>query len=242
MSKVFRCALLDDELLALSYLRTLCESIPEIEVVKAYNDPENFLAELDGLKIDFYISDIVMPQLNGLEVAEKLNSLPVIFVSAHSEYAVGAFDLQAIDYVRKPAEKVRLEKAIQRVITHLNSGNTQPKTLILWTDKGNVLFQLNDIACISSNAIDRRDKLLLLKNGKQVTIKNQSFEELIERLPENDFCRISRGEVIALNAVKSYTSGSVELNVEQTQMTYSIGENYRKAFSASMKKYLSVQK
>ena len=61
MTEVYRCILIDDELLALAYLRTLCEAIPNIEVVRAYDNPINLLNDLPELSVDFCISDIVMP-------------------------------------------------------------------------------------------------------------------------------------------------------------------------------------
>jgi len=109
-----KCLLLDDELTGLSYLKMLCEQIPELEVVKAFNSPLKFFTELPKLDFDLCILDIEMPEMNGLQVANLLNGRPVIFTTAYKEYAADAFDLNAVDYVRKPLTKERLEKAVKK--------------------------------------------------------------------------------------------------------------------------------
>ena len=175
---VYRCVLLDDELLALSLLRTLCESIPEIEVVKAFNQPELFLEQASTLPFDFCISDIVMPGHTGLQIARKLEGRPVIFTTAHNEYAADAFDVEAIDFLRKPVQLDRLQRAVQKAIVQIELNKTQSE----WqanTARGKMNFRQADIVSLSANSIDRRDKLLLLSDGTTHTIKNKSFEQLI---------------------------------------------------------------
>jgi len=96
---------LDDELPGLTYLKMLCEQLPELEVVKAFNNPKLFLAEVPNVDFDLCILDIEMPEMNGLQVANLLNGKPVIFTTAYKEYASEAFDINAIDYVSKPIKK-----------------------------------------------------------------------------------------------------------------------------------------
>ena len=92
MSSILKCILLDDEILGLKYLKMLCEQIDDIEVVKAFVDPELFINELDNLEFDFCILDIEMPKINGLQVANLLQNKPFIFATAYKEYATDAFD------------------------------------------------------------------------------------------------------------------------------------------------------
>ncbi|HZI26108.1 MAG TPA: response regulator [Chryseolinea sp.] len=72
MTTRLKCVLLDDELPGLAYLKILCEQIPEVEVVKAFNDPQKFLSTADNLDFDACILDIEMPKVNGLQVARLL--------------------------------------------------------------------------------------------------------------------------------------------------------------------------
>ena len=112
MNTKLKCLLLDDELPGLTYLRMLCEQIPELEVVKAFNDPLKLLRASADLEFDLCITDIEMPGLSGLELAQLLKGKQVIFITAYKEFAAEAFDLDAVDYIRKPIQKERLEKAI----------------------------------------------------------------------------------------------------------------------------------
>lgn len=229
---ILRVILLDDELLALSYLRTLCETIPDIEVVKAFNDPLVFLSEINRLSFDFCISDIVMPNLTGLEVAEKLKSVPIIFTTAHNEYAADAFDIEAIDYLRKPVQRERLERAIEKVKIHIE----QSKSQLTWTvntNKGKLAIQLGKIVSFSTDTYDRRDKLLLLSNGDQVVVKNKSFDQLLQELNEVSFIRVSKSELLSKEFIRGY-HGDIVLstirNKEGKYIEFSLSENYRKAF------------
>lgn len=70
---MIKCVILDDELLAISYLKLLCEQIDTVEVVKAFNDPKLFLNEINDLDCNVCILDIEMPGMNGLQVAELIS-------------------------------------------------------------------------------------------------------------------------------------------------------------------------
>lgn len=233
MSRDYNCILVDDELLALSYLRTLCEEIPGIRVLKAYDNPQKLIEELPVMGADFCISDVVMPAINGLELARHLKHLPIIFTTAHNEFAADAFDIDAVDYLRKPVRKQRLEQAIEKVIRQIRLQEQQGVQLSIQTAKGKMIIQSGQIALISSETIDRRDKLMTLKTGETWVIKNTSFDQLLERLPEAQFCRISRGEIIAIDLVKGHTADSVLtaiLDKTGKNRLFSLGVLYREAF------------
>src|SRR5690606_6558733 len=87
LDKKLKCLLLDDELPGLAYLKMLCEQIPQLEVVKAFNHPQSFLEELPALEFDLCILDVQMPGMNGLQVANLLQGKPVIFATAYKDYA-----------------------------------------------------------------------------------------------------------------------------------------------------------
>jgi len=231
-NKSLRVVLLDDELLALGYLRTLCEGIPDIEVVKAFDNPVLFLSEVENLNFDFCISDIVMPNLSGLEVAEKLRSIPIIFTTAHNEYAADAFDVEAIDYLRKPVQRERLERAIEKVKNRIE----QAKSHASWsvnTNKGKFTILLSQIVSFSTDTYDRRDKLMLLQNGDELVVKNKSFDQLLQELEGIALIRISKSELISKGFVQGY-QGDIVLskirNKEGKYREFSLSENYRKSF------------
>mgnify|MGYP002079435963 CR=1 FL=1 len=238
MSKKLNCLLLDDELQALSYLKMLCEQISSINVVKAFNRPDVFLSEIEHLDFDFCIMDIQMPYMNGLHVAQKLLGKPVIFTTAHIEFAADAFDVDAVDFVRKPIQLDRLIKATDKVIAYMTEKKSPNKFLKVNTSKGKYLLNYETISYIKSSQIDSRDKDVFMMDGTKVTIKNTSFENLLSKLPANNFCRINKAEIISLNLVSFFTADSIVANLSDTQgnkLTFSLSEAYRKGFLERVK-------
>ena len=235
---VLRVVLIDDELLALSYLRTLCESFPEVEVVKIYNDPALFLLEANDLKFDCCISDIVMPNYSGLEIAHRLQPIPFIFTTAHNEYAADAFDIEAVDYLRKPVQKERLLRAIEKVAERIALQN-QEANWITTTSKGKMTFKQHEIVSFSTDTFDRRDKQMLLISSEKITIKNKTFEQLIHELAPVEFIRISKSELLAKNVIVGFQGNEVLTSIRNAageNLKFGLSENYRGWFQSKFNK------
>ncbi|MBL8656424.1 MAG: response regulator transcription factor [Altererythrobacter sp.] len=111
--------IVDDEPLALDRMRAICCQIPAVRIAGTASDGAEALERIDELSPDLVLLDLTMPEIDGLAVARRLagraDPPAVIFVTAHDNHAVEAFDLDAVDYVLKPVEKERLARAIARV-------------------------------------------------------------------------------------------------------------------------------
>ena len=228
-----KCLLLDDELPGLSYLKLLCEQIPELEVVRAFNDPEIFLSEFAGLDFDLCILDIEMPGTNGIEVARLLKDKLVIFTTAYKDYATDAFDLDAIDYLVKPVKFERLQQAVQKAILRTVTESKAKKYIALNTDKGNALLFFDELVYLKTSEIDSRDKTALLENGTTLQLKNITFEKLISQLPSGGFCRINKKELIALRSVSHFSNDKITTNISflaETPLALTLGDAYRTDF------------
>ncbi|WP_409151526.1 LytR/AlgR family response regulator transcription factor [Sphingobacterium sp. BS-2] len=229
-----RCLLLDDELPSLQYLKLLCQQIPDLEVVKSFNSPQDLLADLPTLDFDLLISDINMPGLNGLELAEQLRGKPIIFITAYAEYAADAFDLQAVDYIRKPLKIERLKQAIQKLLSIRGRKPIEEKYFVqLNTDQGKYLLYFDQIAYIQTSSLDSRDKIVRLVDQKEVTLKNISFDKLLEILPEMQFCRINKKEIISMNIISSFSHDEIKTNFNigtDAPLTFNLSEIYKTAF------------
>jgi DNA-binding LytR/AlgR family response regulator len=225
--------LLDDELPGLSYLKLLCEQIPELEVVRAFNEPEIFLKEFPKLDFDLCILDIEMPGINGIQVAGLLKNKQVIFTTAYKNYATDAFDLAAIDYVVKPVTIERLKQAVNKAIQRSSNENKIRKHIRLNTDKGNSLIYIDQLVYIRTSEIDSRDKTALLSNGTLLLLKNISFEKLILLLPSDEFCRINKKELIALSCVLFFSTEQITTNIyfqSEKPLILTLGDAYRANF------------
>jgi DNA-binding LytR/AlgR family response regulator len=231
--------LLDDELPGLTYLKLLCEQLPELEVVRAYNNPEIFLQELPALAFDLCILDIEMPGTNGLQIAAQLKGTPVIFTTAYTEFAADAFDLDAVDYVRKPITKERLQQAVQKVGQRINKTEPSKKNFVqLNTDKGKTLLFFDTIGYISASETDSRDKLVRLTDGHTLTLKNISFEKLEGVLPGTDFCRINKKQMIALKSVQYFSHDQITTGLADSAgkfLVLTLNEIYRTDFLKKVK-------
>lgn len=230
MNTKLKCLLLDDELPGLTYLRMICEQVPNLEVVRSFNDPVKFLEESKKLDFDFCILDIEMPYHSGIEVAQLLKNKPVIFTSAYKEYASEAFDIDAIDYIRKPIQKERLEKAIQKAGDRLLRTDTGKQYMQLNTNKGKALIFFSQVVFITSSETDKRDKLVKLENNEELVLKNISFEQVLSLLPSKDFCRVSKKDLIALKAIKFYSQSEITIAVSGKDIVFSLTESFRKDF------------
>lgn len=227
--------LLDDELSGLTYLKMLCEQLPNLEIIKAFDNPIVFLNEAPQLDFDFCILDIEMPEMNGLQVANLIQGKPVIFATAYKEYATDAFDINAIDYIRKPIKIERLKQAVEKVSRHIqgNAVKDEKSFAQLNTDKGKAIIFFDKIAMIRSSDIDSRDKVLWLNGKERFVLKNITFERLAEILPKNEFCRVNRKEMISLQAIQFFSFDEITTNIlneEDENLKVTLSESYRKSF------------
>lgn len=127
--------IVDDEPLALEGLKLRLEKIPEIKVIAQASDGDQAIQLCHELCPDVLFLDLQLPGLNGIEVVQALQSdiIPmIVFVSAYGEYAIDAFELNAIDYVLKPASVGRLKKTVERILQRKTpSGSEREKFKLL---------------------------------------------------------------------------------------------------------------
>lgn len=113
-----RILLIDDEELALNVMEIMLSDIENVEIIGRFMDPNLAMEQMDLLKPEVVFLDMEMAELHGLEVAEmimsKYSHIEILFVTAYPQYALGAFEVNATDYLLKPINKGRLKKAIQR--------------------------------------------------------------------------------------------------------------------------------
>ncbi|WP_035653271.1 LytTR family DNA-binding domain-containing protein [Flavobacterium sp. ASV13] len=238
MDTKLKCLLLDDELPGLTYLKMLCEQIPELEIVKTYNNPEKLLSDLANLDFDLLISDIEMPGIDGLHLAEMLQNKLVIFCTAYKEYAADAFNIDAVDYITKPVKLERLQKAIAKAVERFDKPDVKKKFIQLNTDKGKTLLYFNQIQYIKTALGDSRDKTVLLTDGSFLNLKNVKFDTLLNELPDADFCRVNKKEIIAVKAIKFFNHNEIvlhHLEENNKNITLILSETYRADFLKKVK-------
>lgn len=124
-----RTVIIDDQLLELEDLAAMLTDYPEISLVGKFNDPIEGAAFLNKNEVDLLFCDIEMPQLKGTDLVKTLVKVPaLVFCSSHLNYALEAFDLNALDFLRKPIEEDRLKQCIDKILQHQHWWNEEAHT------------------------------------------------------------------------------------------------------------------
>lgn len=209
-----RALIVDDEYPARQELRYALSKFDDVEIVGEAANAQEALELIKALDYSVLFLDISMPGMDGLELGaaiQELNDPPyVVFVTAYDEYALGAFDVNAIDYILKPIEETRLRMAVNKVLkaTQEPATSVQPKPveeippikidrIPAETNGKTILVSLSDIVY----AYTERDSVYL-KTFKDVLSTNFTLKELESRLDQSIFFRAHRCCLVNLRRVK----------------------------------------
>ena len=226
------CIIIDDEPLARAEMQSLIKEVSNIEIL---GDFSNALTALEFLKtndVDLIFLDIEMPLVTGLEFAEQLpkQSL-IIFTTAYSQYALKSYELDAIDYLLKPIEKHRLEKAIQKAELY-------NQLLSQSTIKNTIESNTNDFLFIKS---DRRfyklnfEEIKFIEGLKDYVVIHTKTQKLItamnlktthQKLPAQNFLRVSKSYVVNINFIDSFDNHNIFVDESEIPL----GEVFRAEF------------
>jgi two-component system LytT family response regulator len=193
----------DDEPLARRGIRQLLAPYADIAVVGECRDGREALRSLAMLKPDLLFLDVEMPGLDGLGVirAHGAERMPVtVFVTAHDEFAVRAFEIEALDYLVKPLSERRFRATIARVRERLGARRDGPARLAVPTTRGELLIEPDEISWIASE-----DDHALVHARGQVFRLRASLAALAARLG-GDFARVHRTAMVRLEAVRELRS------------------------------------
>lgn len=198
-----RVLVVDDEPLAIRRMVELLADEPRVAVAgtaRNVADAEAFLAVHD---VDVVFLDIDMPQESGLDLARRAPRSPqVVFVTAHDDYAVDAFEVRAVDYVLKPVTAARLAETLRRILPP-DSGSPSPlgadERVVVPTEAATLTPRQSEIAWIEAS---RNDSRVVLRRGMSVIVR-RSLKEWSELLPAEPFSRLSRSLIVNLDAVEA---------------------------------------
>ena len=215
-----RTVIADDELLARERLRQLLRNEPEIELVAECADGQEAVAAIEKHSPDLVFLDIQMPELDGFGVLESMPAelAPVIvFVTAHDKFALRAFEVHAVDYLLKPFDRERFQKALSRAMERVKQrGKTgagagpasavlaelrpvpKPLERLAVKTSGRVIFvKLADI-----DYIEAAHNYVELHVDKQSHLLRETLNSIEARLPEDKFVRISRSVIVNIERIK----------------------------------------
>jgi DNA-binding LytR/AlgR family response regulator len=220
-TKIF-CLAVDDEPPALEVLKKYIASMEHLELAGVCADAIEALNVLRRQKIDLLFLDIQMPYLLGTDLIRTLKKPPkVIFTTAYRKFAVEGFELDAVDYLLKPISFERFLKAVNKVmetsfrVADVNAniyeqGNSQASFINLRADRKNLKISLDEILFIES----LKDYIKVVTTTKNIVTK-QAISSLEQALPSNNFIRIHRSFIVAINKIESFTSDTIDIGKHQ---------------------------
>lgn len=201
-----KAIIIDDERLARQELKNLLAAHKEIEIIAECQDAISAKEKINELKPDIIFCDIQMPGKTGLELAEEISAVvDVVFITAHDEHAIKAFELNAFDYLLKPVQADRLAETIKKLSikeTSTKVDNNTPlteKDMVFIKDGEKCWFvRLSDIRLFESEGNYVR---VYFENSRPLILR--SLNSLETRLNEKQFFRASRKHMINLSYVAS---------------------------------------
>ncbi len=220
-----RCLIVDDEPLACESLRAVIETVPELEVLGEVHRVRQAVEMIEQLRPDLLFLDIQMPGGGGFEVLRRLKEPPaVIFVTAHDEYAIRAFEVNAVDYLLKPVSLKRLTAAVGR-LGSFSDRQTHPLKIddhaLLEIGGSGVFAAVQDILLIEAK--EKYSEVSLASHEN--VICRQSIREWIRRLPAPTFLQVTRGLIVNVEKIRSleFADRRAVLHVGDKMLSVEVG-------------------
>jgi two-component system LytT family response regulator len=207
---MIRTILIDDEALARDVVKHYLQAYPEIEIVAECCDGFEGLKAIAQHQPDFIFLDIQMPKISGFEMLELVEEHPaVIFTTAFDEYAIKAFEVNAVDYLLKPIEKSRFDQAMQKLpskLTQEDSSRDLLESAALSPAQNSRIVVKNAgvikiIPVGALNYIEADDDYVKLNTSEGNFHKNKTMTFFEKTLDANQFIRIHRSYIINLEQV-----------------------------------------
>lgn len=236
------CLTIDDEQLARELLREYIGHIPDLSVIGEAATGKDAIEMIDNLKPDLIFLDVQMPGMTGFEVLDEIEHDPfVIFTTAYDQYAIKAFEKNAVDYLLKPLDQERFKLAIERAVTRmkleqnnvgelLRSLKTENKTSYdshIFVQKSEKLLNLavEEIMFLEASG----DYTVLTTKGDQF-VSSSGIGKLEEILNPETFIRVHRSTIININFLKEierHFNGGMIVKM-QTGKSFPVSRTYAK--------------
>lgn len=214
MDKI-KTVIIDDETPARELLKHYLKEFEEIEIAGECSDGFTGLKTISSLKPDLVFLDIQMPRLTGIELVEVLTEKPeIIFITAYDQFAIRAFELNAVDYLMKPFEKRRFIEAVKKATEKISSGRgNKEEASHLLRKMPEQEATLNRIVVRKANSINiipvetikyvaAEDDYVMIYHSEGKALKQQTMKYYEDNLPKDEFVRVHRSFIIRIGEIK----------------------------------------
>lgn len=214
---MIRVAIIDDEPLAREIVKKYISQDPDLELVGEASDGFEALKMISSLNPDLLFLDIQMPKITGFELLELITEKPgVIFTTAYDEYALQAFDANALDYLLKPFQPERFHTAVNKFKANRQQAVQQLQDLPPLINEQNRIVvkdgtEIKIIPIENVDYLEAYDDYVKIFQGPKYTLKKQTMNYFEKSLPNNQFVRIHRSYIVnitQLTKIESYEKNS----------------------------------
>ncbi|MCX7862106.1 MAG: LytTR family DNA-binding domain-containing protein [Bacteroidales bacterium] len=243
MSTKYSIVIVDDEPLARELVKNYLSHRNDINIIAECSNGFECISFLNKHRTDILLLDIQMPKINGFELLEILNERPhVIFSTAYDEYAIKAFEENAIHYLLKPYSKEKLFAAIDRCIEQINLKNTSTflpdklnktytnnkkiEKIIVRHNSKTQIINIDDIIYFES-----AENYVKIRTHHATFIQEKTMKYFEENLPEEKFIRLHRSYIVNINyivSIEAYTKDSYIATLKNNEKIKVSQEGYKK--------------
>jgi len=200
--KQFRAILIDDERFAREELKILLKDFKDIDLVGEADDIEKSITEIKNKNPDFIFLDIQLGENTGFDLLERVKGgFKIIFVTAYNEFAIKAFEVNALDYLLKPVNPDRLSLTLDRIRNNIVGAPNEldyDDVIFVKSNMSSTFIRVNTITSISAYG----DYTLLYTASEKRHISQETLKKWEERLPQKYFCKVHRSTIINLNFIE----------------------------------------
>ncbi len=218
------CIIVDDDSTSRKVIEAFVEQTDDLVLVGSFGDPKDALKFLKNNPVDVLFLDVEMPEMSGFDMVDSLQGNPsVIFFTAKENYAVEAFDKDAVDYLVKPVKYNRFLKAIEKLKP--SDSGTSSKFIFVKSDSVLVKVAIQDIDYVESIG-----DYIGVHVGSKRYVVHTTMKEAEAKLPADKFCRIHRSYIINFNRIDQIEENTVSV----TGKALPISRTYRRNLLSRM--------
>ena len=226
---MIKCVIIDDEPLAAELLQSYVEQESQLKLLATFNDAESAVDFIRANKVDLIFLDIQMPHMNGIQLLKSLSEPPmVIFTTAYTEYAAEGFELDAVDYLLKPFDIKRFQRAVNKAGEYRRYiSRTEPAAnpyIFIKSEYQVIKINYDDIRYMES--LDDYVKIYTTNSRPMLTL--MTLKAIIEKLPEDRFARIHRSYIISLDKIESVRNKRIKIGEVELPIGNSYSESINK--------------
>lgn len=231
-----RAIAIDDEPFALEVLERFAGKVASLELIRTFQNPLEAVEFLQEEAVDLIFLDIQMPDLNGMQLLNSLQEPPmIIFTTAHPQYAVDSYEMDAVDYLLKPVPFDRFLKAVNKALAQKKAQEALDNPP---AEEGGL--QSDDYIFIKSDTrffkVDLQDILFIegmrdyiaVHTPKQRILTLMNMSQMQEKLPSTDFMRVHKSYIIGLNHITLIQQNRVTIHEREIPISNSYKETFLK--------------